>query len=71
MKESHSVRIHYCNRPGLTMAAILMLVLLPLAKALGLFLLDFDVYLETRDADRTAAQVVPALRRFFLSSAAD
>ena len=51
--------------------ASLLSPLLPLAKALGLFLLDFDVYLETRDADRTAAQVVPALRRFFLSSAAD
>ena len=41
--------------------------LLPLAKALGLFLLDFDVYLETRDADQTAVAIVPALRRFFLS----
>ena len=41
---------------------------LPLAKALGLFVLDFDVYLETRDAERTAQQLVPALRRFFLSS---
>ena len=43
---------------------------LPLAKALGLFLLDFDVYLETRDADTTAAKVVPAMRRFFLANAA-
>ncbi|KAL1503119.1 hypothetical protein AB1Y20_011182 [Prymnesium parvum] len=42
--------------------------LLPLARALGLFVLDFDVYLKTRDADKTAAQVVPALRRFFLAS---
>ena len=42
--------------------------LLPLAKALGLFLLDFDVYRETRDAEATAALLVPALRRFFLSS---
>ena len=43
--------------------------LLPLAKVLGLFVLDFDVYIQNRDADRTAAQLVPALRRFFLSSA--
>jgi pimeloyl-ACP methyl ester carboxylesterase len=43
---------------------------LPLAKALGLFLLDFDVYRENRDADQTAARLVPALRRFFLSSSA-
>jgi len=44
--------------------------LLPLAKALGLFLLDFDVYRENRDAERTAAALVPALRRFFLVSSA-
>ena len=36
--------------------------------ALGLFLLDFDVYRENRDAEQTAAALVPALRRFFLSS---
>ena len=42
--------------------------LLPLAKALGLFLLDFDVYVANRDAEQTAAALVPALRRFFLSS---
>eukprot|EP00908_Phaeocystis_cordata_P017072 Transcript_28407.p2 GENE.Transcript_28407~~Transcript_28407.p2 ORF type:complete len:235 (-),score=70.73 Transcript_28407:46-750(-) len=42
--------------------------LLPLAKALGLFLLDFDVYRENRDAEQTAAALVPALRRFYLSS---
>ena len=42
--------------------------LLPVAKALGLFLLDFDVYRENRDAEQTAALLVPALRRFFLSS---
>lgn len=48
--------------------ASLLSPLLPLAKALGLFLLDFDVYLETRDAEQTAQLVVPALRRFFLSS---
>ena len=45
--------------------------LLPLAKALGLFLLDFDVYRENRDAEQTAAALVPALRRFFLSSSRD
>ena len=50
--------------------ASLLTPFLPLAKALGLFLLDFDVYLETRDAEKTAAQVVPALRRFFLSNSA-
>ena len=44
--------------------------LLPLAKALGLFLLDFDVYRENRDAEATAAALVPALRRFFLVSSA-
>ena len=44
--------------------------LLPVAKALGLFLLDFDVYRETRDSEATAAQVVPAVRRFFLESSA-
>lgn len=41
--------------------------LLPIAKALNLFLLDFDVYMENRDGDRTAADLVPAMRRFFLS----
>ena len=48
--------------------ASLLSPLLPLANALGLFLLDFDVYLETRDADTTAEVLVPALRRFFLAS---
>jgi len=42
--------------------------LLPLAKVLGLFLLDFDVYLENKDAEKTAAALVPALRRFFLAA---
>ena len=42
--------------------------LIPLAKGLGLFLLDFDVYVANRDAEQTAAALVPALRRFFLSS---
>ena len=50
--------------------ASLLSPFLPLAKLLGLFVLDFDVYLETRDADATAAVVVPALRRFFLSFSA-
>ena len=44
--------------------------LLPLAKALGLFLLDFDVYRENQDAKATAALLVPALRRFFLANSA-
>ena len=44
--------------------------LLPVAKGLGLFLLDFDVYRANRDAEQTAAALVPALRRFFLSSSA-
>ena len=48
----------------------LLAPLLPLAKALGLFVLDFDVYLENRDAQRTADQVVPAVRRFFLANSA-
>lgn len=48
----------------------LLLPLLPLAKALGLFLLDFDVYREQRDAAATAAVVVPAVRRFFLTNSA-
>jgi len=39
--------------------------LLPLAKFLGLFLLDFDVYTETRDSEPTARLIVPAVRRFF------
>ncbi len=39
--------------------------LIPVAKALGLFLLDFDVYTERRDAEPTARLVVPAVRRFF------
>jgi len=38
---------------------------LPLAKALKLFLLDFDTYLEARDAEVTARAVVPAVLRFF------
>ena len=42
--------------------------LIPVAKALGLFMLDFDVYCENLDAEQTAAALVPALRRFFLTS---
>ena len=48
--------------------ASLLAPLVPLAKLLGLFLLDFDVYLEARDADATASRVVPAVRRFFASN---
>lgn len=40
---------------------------LPIAKALRLFMLDFDKYIESRDADKTATDLVPALRRFFLA----
>lgn len=50
--------------------ASLLSPLLPLAKALGLFVLDFDVYLQNRDSKQIAEQTVPALRRFFLSSSA-
>ena len=50
--------------------ASLLAPLVPLAKLLGLFLLDFDVYLEARDADATAARVVPAVRRFFATFSA-
>ena len=38
---------------------------LPLARALRLFVLDFDTYLEARDAEATAAEVAPAVLRFF------
>ena len=38
---------------------------LPLAKALNLFLLDFDNEMEQKLAEPTAELVVPALRRFF------
>ena len=43
----------------------LLSAFLPLAKALNLFLLDFDTEKEARLAAPTAAKVVPALRRFF------
>ena len=43
----------------------LLTPLLPLARALDLFLLDFDTEMEARLAGPTAAQLVPALRRFF------
>ena len=41
---------------------------LPLAKALGLFVLDFDVYIEARDAESTAAEMAPAVLRFFAAN---
>jgi dienelactone hydrolase len=44
--------------------------LLPLARALNLFLLDFDVEIESRLAEPTAAQITPALCRFFRANAA-
>ena len=34
-------------------------------QALGLFLLDFDVYVEARDAEVTACEVAPMVLRFF------
>ena len=43
----------------------LLAPLLPVAKALRLFVLDFDTYLDARDADTTAADVAPAVLRFF------
>ena len=44
--------------------------LLPLAKGLGLFVLDFDVYMGQRDSARVADDLVPALLRFYGRSAA-
>jgi hypothetical protein len=44
----------------------LLAPLLPLAQALGLFVLDFDVFLRNRDSEATAARTAPAVRRFFL-----
>ena len=41
---------------------------LPVAKALRLFVLDFDTYLEARDAEVTAADVAPAVLRFFAAN---
>jgi len=38
---------------------------LPIAKTLRLFVLDFDTYIEARDAEVTAAEVAPAILRFF------
>ena len=35
--------------------------LLPVARALGVPLLDFDVYDQTRDSDAVAADLVPAV----------
>ena len=46
----------------------LLAPLLPVAQALGLFVLDFDVYMANRDSEATAEQVAPAVRRFFLSA---
>ena len=43
----------------------LLAVLLPLARGLDLFLLDFDKEMEAKLAEPTAAKLVPALRRFF------
>ena len=43
----------------------LLAPLLPLARALNLFLLDFDAEKEAKLAEPTAAQIVPAMRRFF------
>ena len=44
--------------------------LLPLARALGLFVLDFDVYMAQRDSARVASDLVPALLRFYGRGAA-
>ncbi len=44
----------------------LLAPLLPLAQALGIFVLDFDVFLRNRDSEATAATTTPAVRRFFL-----
>ena len=41
--------------------------LLPVAKLLRIFVLDFDVYKRERDSHRTARSLVPTLRRFFAS----
>ncbi|GMI26711.1 hypothetical protein TeGR_g15168 [Tetraparma gracilis] len=43
--------------------------LLPLAKLLGLFLLDFDVYKDNPNSDATAAEVVPVVSSFFAANA--
>ena len=43
----------------------LLAPLLPLARGLGLFLLDFDTERDARLAVPTAAQLVPAMRRFY------
>jgi hypothetical protein len=43
----------------------LLSLFLPLARALNLFLLDFDKEMEVRQAEPTAAKLVPAIRRFF------
>ena len=43
----------------------LLAPLLPLARALNLFLLDFDEEKEAKLAEPTAEQLVPAMRRFF------
>lgn len=43
----------------------LLAPLLPLARALNLFVLDFDAEKEARLAEPTAAELVPAVRRFF------
>eukprot|EP00929_Paragymnodinium_shiwhaense_P098271 TRINITY_DN59773_c0_g1_i1.p1 TRINITY_DN59773_c0_g1~~TRINITY_DN59773_c0_g1_i1.p1 ORF type:complete len:435 (+),score=108.59 TRINITY_DN59773_c0_g1_i1:100-1404(+) len=41
--------------------------LLPLARLLGVPVLDFDVYQENPDSEPTAAMVIPAVTRFFES----
>ena len=38
---------------------------MPLAKALRLFVLDFDKYVEARDAEKTARLVLPIVTGFF------
>eukprot|EP00614_Pseudopedinella_elastica_P033045 CAMPEP_0172633594 /NCGR_PEP_ID=MMETSP1068-20121228/190215_1 /TAXON_ID=35684 /ORGANISM="Pseudopedinella elastica, Strain CCMP716" /LENGTH=407 /DNA_ID=CAMNT_0013445329 /DNA_START=55 /DNA_END=1278 /DNA_ORIENTATION=- len=43
--------------------------LLPLARILGVPLLDFDVYALTRDSERTAEYVSPVLGKFFINNA--
>jgi hypothetical protein len=39
--------------------------LLPLARLLGVPVLDFDVYQETRDSEQTASMVLPPIVQFF------
>ena len=57
------------SRTNMAMVGVLS-PLLPVARALGVPLLDFDVYERTRDSDRVLGDLVPAVRAWLIAQMA-